>query len=175
LDINLNKMKKIRIYIIALIGLAMSSCIKNDQITYTGSELEWDAATYNANAVGVTYPILTRVPGFGRAVLTSDPSITRTAGTITFRVNLVGPQSSSPITVTYTVLPGVTTAVSGTHYTTTGTFTIPANSSFGIVTVSILNPGATSGTVDLVLELVPPTGIIVNANDKDLGIRIAQS
>jgi hypothetical protein len=169
-------MKSIKFYIIAIIGLALSSCIKNDKMSYTGTtQLEWDAATYNANALGVTYPILTRLPGYGRAVLNSDPAITRASGSVKFRVNLVGAQRSTPTTVTYTVLSGVTTAVAGTHYNTSGTFTIPANSSFGEVQVDILNPGATSGSVDLVLELVPPAGMIVNANDKDLGIRIAQN
>lgn len=168
-------MKKITLYIIALVGLTLSSCIKNDRIVYTGSELEWDAATYNANALGVTYPILTRLPGYGRAALTADPLITRTSGSVKFRVNLVGPQRSTPTTVTYKVLSSVTTAVAGTHYNTSGTFTIPANSSFGEVQVDILNPGATSGSKDLVLELVPPAGMTVNANDKDLGIRIAQN
>jgi len=168
-------MKKIKLYIIALIGFTLSSCIKNDRIVYTGSELEWDAATYNANALGVTYPILTRLPGYGRAALTTDPSITRASGSVKFRVNLVGPQRSTPTTVNYVVLSGVTTAVAGTHYNTSGSFTIPANSSFGEVQVDILNPGATSGSKDLVLELVAPAGMTVNANDKDLGIRIAQN
>lgn len=168
-------MKKIKIYIIALVALTISSCIKEGNIVYNGIELEWDAATYNANAAGVTYPILTRVAGYGRAVVTTDPTITRTSGSIKFRVNLVGAQRSSPITVNYTVLSSVTTAVAGTHYNTSGTFTIPANSSFGEVQVDILNPGATSGMTDLVLELVPTSDIKISANDKDLGIRIAQN
>lgn len=169
-------MKKIKLYIIALIGLSLGSCMKDDRIVYTGiTQLEWDAATYNANAAGVTYPILTRVPGYGRAVVTSDPALTRTSGSVKFRVNLVGPQLSTPLTVNYIILSSVTTAVAGTHYNTTGSFTIPANSSFGEVQVDILNPGATSGTKDLVLELVPPANMAVNANDKDLGIRIAQN
>jgi len=169
-------MKKIKIYIIALIGLSLSSCIKNDNNTYQGpTELEWDADTYNANSVGVTYPIFTKLPGYGRAQISTDPAITRTSGAIKFRVNLVGPQQNTDITVSYIVVSAATTAVAGTHYTTTGTFTIPAHTSFGEVTVNILNPGATSGTKDLVLELVPQAGLIVNANDLDIGIRIAEN
>lgn len=172
---NFKIMKKIFLSIITIATLMISSCIKNDKIVYTDSELEWDAATYNANAAGVLYPILTRVAGYGRAVVTSDPTITRTSGSIKFRVNLVGAQRSTPTTINYVILNSVTTAVAGTHFNTSGSFIIPANSSFGEVQVNVINPGVTSSSKDLVLELVPTSNIKVSANDKDLGIRIAQN
>ncbi|RYE27277.1 MAG: DUF4843 domain-containing protein [Sphingobacteriaceae bacterium] len=168
-------MKNILLCIMFIATLSFSSCIKSEKIIYTDSELEWDAATYNANAAGVTYPILTRVAGYGRAVVTSDPTITRTSGSIKFRVNLVGAQRSTPTTITYVVLNSISTAVAGTHYNTSGSFIIPANSSFGEVQVDVINPGVTSGSKDLVLELVPTSDIKVSANDRDLGIRIAQN
>jgi hypothetical protein len=195
MDFNLNKMKKINIYIIALIGigLSLSSCIKNDVTTFSGpTQLEWDAASYNANGsisvfnangtvaskTPVLYPVLTGVPGFGRALINaSDPAITRASGAITFRVNLIGPQQNADYTGTYTIL-SASTAVSGTQYTTTGTFTIPAHSSFGMVTVNILNPGAAvlpaPPTVYLVMQIAASGGVGVSVNYNTLGISISE-
>lgn len=177
-------MKKIQLYIIALLAITFSSCIKDDKVTFQETVFEWDASAYNANAAGVTYPILTRVPGYGRATVTTDPTITRASGAIKFRINLVGAQRSTPTTVNYRVVsltpntstPNIQPAVQGTHFTTSGTVTIPANSSFGEVEVQILNPGVSSTiSRDVVLEIVASDDIKPSENDKFLGIRISQS
>lgn len=178
-------MKNIKLYIIALLALTFASCIKDEKVVFEDTIFEWDASTYNANAAGVTYPILTRVPGYGRATVTADPSITRASGTIKFRINLVGVQRSTPTTVTYRVValaqptnPIATTplpAVQGTHFNTSGTTTIPANSNFGEIEVQVLNTGVTSTAPrDVVLEILTTDGVKPSENEKFLGFRISQ-
>ncbi|HEX4958806.1 MAG TPA: DUF4843 domain-containing protein [Lacibacter sp.] len=169
-------LKNITLYLCAILFFA--SCIKNEPKIFTGSVIEFDATVLNAPAVGKTFPILTRVPGYGRPVFTSspaDPLITRSSGNIKFRVNLVGAQRSTDQTLSYRVVPAESTATSGVHFTTSGTFTIPANSSFGEITVNVVNPGTSSSTpVILVLELVGNSDLQPSQNFKFLGMSISQ-
>ena len=168
---------------ISLVSLLFSSCIKEDVKTYQGGTVvEFDAAVFNSVAAGFTYPILTRASGYGRAVSTSDASITRTSGQVKLRVNLVGPQRSTVEVISYQVLTVTPTSpnllgVSGTHYNTSGTFTIPANSSFGEVVINILDPGASSTIPrEVHLELQgSSTDIKASQNYKKIAIRIAQN
>jgi hypothetical protein len=174
-------MKKLGIFFlfISLITLSLTSCIKNEEPIYNGTVVEMDAATWNANSVGVTYPILTRQPAAGRASSSanaSDSTITRRSGTVQLRVNLVGAQRTTPTDITYTVDATSSTAVAGTHYAPlSGKVTIPANSSFGFIPVQILDPGATTGTKDLIITLTGGTNVSVNENYKSVGLRISQS
>ncbi|MXV15390.1 DUF4843 domain-containing protein [Hufsiella ginkgonis] len=169
-------MNKIKYLLGIVILLFSSSCIKNDEITVQSTVIEWDAATYNANSAGLLYPLLTRYTGYGRATVTTDPLLTRTSGTVKLRVNLVGPQRSTATEISYSVQAAGTTAVSGTHFTTTGKATIPANSSFAEVEVVILNPGAsTGGAKTLALELLPSGDIKPSENEKYIGLSIAQN
>lgn len=86
------------------------------------------------------------------------------AGALTTEVNLVGAHRSSDLTVTYTVDPE-STAVAGTHYTTSGTLSIPANSSFGTCEVSILDASIPTGeSVTLILVLQESGGIAPSEN-----------
>lgn len=185
-------MKKILFYsFIFLVAGMQSSCIKNELKLYKGPDVvEFDAAVLNSPAVGVTFPLLTRMPAYGLAVSTSNPLITRASGTVKFRINLVGNQSSTEQTIKYKV---VTTdfsssldipsgagsrlpAVAGTHFNTTGTVVIPAKSSYGEVEVQIINPGTSSSTARyLVLELEGNGSIKPSENFKRLGIQISQS
>jgi hypothetical protein len=169
-------MKKILTSSILLCILFLTGCVKNELTVFTGSVVEFDAASWNANAAGRTYPMMTRVPTFNAATPTSQPALTRTSGTVTLRVNLVGAQSNSPINFNFIVTASETTAVAGTHYTaTTGTGTIPANTSFGTVTIQILNPGVSSSTPgDLVLELVNNATTKASVNYAKVGLRISQ-
>ncbi|WP_131537845.1 DUF4843 domain-containing protein [Pedobacter nototheniae] len=169
-------MKNIKIYLILFTGLILASCNKNKDYLFTDTLVEWDASAYNANASGLTYPILTRMPGYGRAAISTDPTITRSSGTVTFRVNLVGAQRSTDTNISY-VVNSASTAIAGTHYVApSGTFTIPANSSFGYVTITILNPGAsTAGAKTLILDLTGNAEISPSANEKTLGFSIAQN
>lgn len=140
------------IFIAAL--FTMVGCIKQNDLTFKGLQVEFDAASWNARGAGVNWPILNRVPPFGMPVNTADPLISRTSGTIRFRVNLIGAQQSTAQTINYNVVTASSTAVSGTHFTIPGTITIPANSSFGEAVVNIINPGVSSATpVNLVLEV----------------------
>jgi hypothetical protein len=172
----MNKLKIL--FLILLASASLVSCVKNEEVTFTDTNVEFDATTWNANAVGVTYPILTRVPPFSRAVNTSiDPVLNKASGTIKIRVNLVGPQRSTPTEVNYQVVTASTTAVAGTHYTALpGKVTIPANSSFGDIDLQILNTAGTPPptSVDLVLEITSGTNVKVNPNYNKIGLRIAQ-
>jgi hypothetical protein len=174
-------MKKLQIVIGLIALLFTSSCIKNELPVFDSQTVvEFDAASWNANAAGLLYPVLTRVPGYGRAVLSSDPALTRTStGIKKFRVNLVGQQNPNPVKVFYTVFAG-TTAVENEHYKTLkGELTIPANSSYGEVEVEILNPGPpASGTPsfrDLNLILTGgDNGVTSSVNYRVISLRIAQ-
>lgn len=172
-------MKKIKVYfslIVATFAL-LTSCIKQDSKLYSaGTVVEFDATVLNAPAVGKTFPLLTRVPVYGIAASTANPLITRTTpGVIRFRVNLVGAQSSSDRTITYRVVPSESTAVSGTHYTSGTSLVIPANTSFGELSVNILNSGVSGANVNLVFELVGDgSNVTASANYKFLGMTIAQ-
>jgi hypothetical protein len=191
-------MKIFKISIILLAAtLTLFSCKKLEEtrFIYDGDPLiEFDATSLNAVTSPRTYPILTRVPGYGRGVIASavpatgvvaDPLLTRTSGTVKFRVNLMTAQLPNDQVIQYRVVATekdattgadvtVTTATAA-HYTTSGTFTIPANSSFGEVTVQILNPGASATARDLVLELLGNAEVKPSVNYAKLGLRIAQN
>ena len=164
--------------IIAIASLVFfGSCIKNRLTLWTGTQIELDAATWNSNAVGLAYPILTRVPAYGEAVnATNSPtSLTRTTAPFQLRINLVGPQSKTDIPVTYHVVDAESTAIGGVHYAAfSGSTVIPANSSYGYITVTPLNPGATSGSRILVIELLN-SGVKTNPNYSKVGLSIAQN
>ena len=172
-------MKRITLILGVLSAIFLSGCIKNDIATYTAATIEWDAAAWNANSAGRTYPLMTRVPVYGFATNTSaspSPLITRTTGTIRLRVNVVGVQSSAERTFRYQVVTGESTAVAGTHFQAlSGTGTIPANSSFGYVDVVVLNPGAGTGTAVLVLEILESPDFKPSVNYAKVGLSIAQS
>jgi hypothetical protein len=172
-------MKRLQLYVMLLLmtGLA-NSCIKNEEALINNSTVEFDAAAFNANASGLTYPIVTRVPGFGRAISTSvDPTLNKNSGTINLRINLVGPQKSTDTEVSYQIVSSASTAVAGVHYTApSGTVIIPANSSFGELSLQVLNLGsAPPSSVVLVLEITSATNnTLPSENYKMLGLRIAQ-
>jgi hypothetical protein len=157
----------------------LGSCIKNENPVFVKSVVEYDAAAYNANAAGLTYPMLTRVPGYGRAASsTLDPALSRiNKGVKKFRVNLIGGQLPTPTKVFYQIFSG-TTAVEGVHYKKpSGEVTIAANSSFGEMEIEILDPGppATPGPVDLILLLTGgENGVTSSTNYRIIGLRIAQ-
>jgi hypothetical protein len=187
-------MRKIYLIFLALITLSVTSCIDNEDTVIKKDFLEFDAATFNSFGLQKNYPVLSRHQSegnYGRGLTTADAVINRNSGTIRFRVNLVGPHRSTDTQITYSVVPGETyqttnattgaiiidaqPAVQGTHFTTSGTMTIPANSSFGIVEVQILNPGEALETEKLiVLELQGSEGanLPANPNYRRIGILI---
>ena len=154
----------------------LDGCIKNELTVFTDVVVEFDAASWNANAAGLTYPILTRVAGYGRAANTSDPMLTRTnTGIKKFRINLVGQQLPTDTDV-FVVLGSGTTAQVDRHFRVKTPVRIPAKSSFGELEVEILNPGTSSATpVDLNLTLSGGSGTVkVSENYKTIGLRISQ-
>lgn len=166
----------------------MSSCIKDDLLQFTPVPvIEWDAATINSATSPFTYRVLLRYPKFGRPETTTgataDSVIKRnmTDPAVKLRVNLVGPHSAVAQNFTYkaiTVTPVSPNllATAGTHYNTTGTFTIPANSSYGEVTINVLNTGISSTNPrEVHLELEGNTNFGVSENYKRIAIRIAQN
>src|SRR5687768_10540977 len=99
-------MKRINILFLAGLLFILTGCIKNEEVVYQrNSVVEFDAATWNAKVSGEKYPLLTRVPPYGRAANTNDPSLRRTSGTINLRVNLVGPQLTTDTEIPFWVMP----------------------------------------------------------------------
>ncbi|MEN9951710.1 MAG: hypothetical protein RLY85_2462 [Bacteroidota bacterium] len=171
-------MKRIYTIILGLLTIAlMDGCVKNELPVFTDAVVEFDAASWNANAAGLTYPILTRVAGYGRAANTSDPLLARTnTGIKKFRINLIGQQRSTDTEV-FVILGTGTTAVADKHFKVrTVPVKIPAKSSFGEIEIEILNPGAASATpVDLNLTLSGGTNNVkISENYKTIGLRISQ-
>jgi hypothetical protein len=165
-------MKKIFFAFTIISGIIFSGCIKNEPVIYEQTTIEFDAATWNTNSPGVTYPIMTRVPTYGATG--GGVNITRLLDTVRLRVNLVGAQRATASSFSYSI-DAASTAVAGTHFTTlSGTGTIPANSSFGIISVPLLNPGSTAAPRILVLQLNDNPDIKANVNYAKIGLSIAQ-
>lgn len=175
-------------------------CIKNDDKIFAGSQAEIDATSWNSNAAGLTYPLLTRVPRFDFVTGSTDSTLRRTAGTVRVRVNLIGAPSKSSQTVGYQVFSTpistvafpatiagqtpaaaagtltVLDAVPGTHYAPlSGKVTIPADSSFGYISVQVLNAGPTAGQARFIGIRLDSTGTLRPAvNYSQLGLIIDQ-
>lgn len=171
-------MKRITTFILAIATVSLlGSCVKNELPVFTAPVAEFDAATWNANAAGLSFPILTRVPGYGRAAAATDPLLTRTSpGIKKFRVNLIGQQLPTETEVYVIRNSETSTAVAGTHYRSfTPVVKIPANSSFGEVEVDILNPGVAGAARTLELILSSGTnGVTSNPNYNKIRLSIAQ-
>jgi hypothetical protein len=194
-------MKKNIITSIILGIFFFTGCIKNDPVIVSASFAEFDATALNANAAGLTYPILGRNPGYGRVANTTDSTLRRYTQTIKLRVNLVGPQSAKDETVGYTLFTtspittfampatitgqtpaasaatlNVSLAIAATDFTTlSGTLTIPKNSSFGFLDLPILAKTATAGEGRFVgLTLNNSGSIKASVNYSQLGLVIDQ-
>lgn len=189
-------MKQLKhIFLLALFAvLILSGCIEKEEVTYTGVQVEFDAATWNTNNAyinppdSIAFPIVIRRPAIGRAVTTSDAALNRTSGFVQLRVNLVGAPRKQPTTVNYRVvnkneytLIGVASntneqAVAGTHFSALpGTATIPADSSFGFINFNILNTGTSSSVSrELVLMLTDNADVKASRNYKVVGLRVSQ-
>ncbi|MBS9524863.1 DUF4843 domain-containing protein [Litoribacter alkaliphilus] len=152
-------MKKLVSIFSLLLVVLLGSCIEQEYAIWRGSEVEFQYAVVNAPASGVTYPRM---------------AVSNTVGTVSLQVNLVAEQRTNDETITYTVVSEGTTAVAGTHYNASGSFVIPANSSFGELQVEILDTGAGTEVVDLLLELEGNATIEASENYKRVQIRISQ-
>jgi len=194
-------MKKNIITSIILALFFFTGCIKNDPVIVSAALAEFDATALNANAAGLTYPILGRNPGYGRVANTTDSTLRRYAQIIRLRVNLVGPQSAQDETVGYdlfTTLPitsfsmpatitgqtpaaaaatlNVSLATAGTDFTAlSGKLTIPKNSSFGYLELPILAKSGIAGEGKFVGFTLNNSGTIkASVNYSQLGLVIDQ-
>jgi hypothetical protein len=202
-------MKRSYFFVALILAVGMTACIKNEQVTFVSELAEFDATSWNANAAGLTYPIMTRVPIYGAATPTSSFTIHRTSGTVRLRVNMIGPTSKSERTVGYKLFdvpdeqikagiptPAVSfpatpagqtparaastlaavTAVAGTHYTALGnSLTIPADSTWGYISLSILDAGPTAGQARVIGIALDSTGSVkASPNYRKLAIAIDQ-
>jgi hypothetical protein len=170
------KRRIMKLALLTAIVVSLGSCIKNDPILFKESVAEFDATVLNTPATGATYPLLVRVPVFGFAVAAANPAITRASGAIGFRINLASAQFDTDQVLNISVVTDKTTAIAGTHYTIPAKVTIPAKSSYGTLTVTVVNPGVSSLTpVDLVVQIDGNDQVKPSENYKRLGIRIAQN
>jgi hypothetical protein len=154
-------MKKILSIFSLVMVFLLGSCIEQNYPVWKGAEVEFQAAVVNAPVAGQNYPRLT----VGNDV---------TGGVVNLQVNLVAEQRANDETITYRVVPEGTTAASGTDYNVSGSLTIPANSSFGTLSVAIVNTGAIGGSVDLLLELEGNATIVPSENYKRVQLRITR-
>jgi hypothetical protein len=168
------QMKNVVGFFLVFACLFNSSCIEQEFPLFEDSLIEWDATVMNSPALGKDFPLLLRVPRPTFAISTSDPLITRRTGQLILRVNFVSPQKNNEENFTYRVIADETSAVEGVHYNMSGQAIIPANSSFADVQIQILDPGAGTEPVDLVLELVGNSTVKPSERYKKVGIRISQ-
>ncbi|GMQ27190.1 hypothetical protein Aoki45_38730 [Algoriphagus sp. oki45] len=152
-------MKKIFSLLTLALVLVFSSCIEQNYPLWEGALVEFDDAVNRNPVAGQKYPRIT---------------VANTVGTVSLQVNLVSAHRSSDETINYSVVAEGTTAVSGTDFTTSGTLVIPANSSFGTLTVTIPNTGAIGGSVDLLLQLDGNANIQPSENYKQVQLRITR-
>lgn len=182
---------KINSFIVAIIATLVVGCAKNEDITFTKSQVEWDAASFNARTSGYPFTLLTRVPlEFGRGVYNVansyggiDPVLNRMyPDTVRMRVNLVSALKPNAETFNVFVDNTFTTATSGAlgapgaHFQLVdNTVTVPAGSSFGIVRWVVRNPGATNNIpVTVVFRLAGNSSVPVSQNFQYVGWSIAQ-
>jgi len=152
-------MKKIISIFSLVMVIVLGSCIEQNYPIWEGAEVEFQDAVVRTPAAGLTYP---RIP------------VVNTVGTVNLQVNLVGAHRANDETLTYRVVEDATTAVAGTHYNTSGSFVIPANSSFGTVAIEVIDYGVGTGTVDLTLELEGNDAIPASPNYNRVQIRISR-
>jgi hypothetical protein len=152
-------MKKLfSLFTLALV-LGFSSCIEQNYPVWEGHVVEFQDAVDRTPAAGLTYPRIT---------------VANTVGTVNLRVNLVGKHRPSDEIITYSVVADGTTAAAGKDYVAPGTLTIPTGSSFGTLTVNVINTGKIGGSVDLTLQVVGNDEIGSSANYNKVQIRITR-
>lgn len=138
-------MKKRPVLLVLLALLALAACNNDLDKVFDGiTRIEFNEAILRTNAVGRTYSV------------TSLPNSTTGGATTTAQLNLVGRQRPTESTVRVLVDPNGTTA-SASSYTLSngGNVTIPANSSFGSLTMTVgraTSSTAATGTVVLVID-----------------------
>jgi len=152
-------MKKIISLFSLVMVLLFGSCIEQNYPIWEGAEVEFQDAVVRTPVPGQTFPRIT---------------VANDVGSVNLQVNLVARQRPNDETITYRIVPENTTAVQGTDFNVSGSFVIPANESFGRVTIDVLNTGAIGGSVDLMVELEGNAEILPSQNYKQVQVRITR-
>lgn len=152
-------MKKLFSLLTLAFVLVFSSCIEQNYPVWEGYVVEFQDAVVRSPLAGQNYPRI---------------SVPNTVGSVNLQVNLVGAHRPSDEIITYSVVSTGTTAVAGRDYVAPGTLTIPKGSSFGTLTVNVINTGKIGGSVDLLLQLVGNDEIGNSANYNKVMIRITR-
>ena len=152
-------MKKLFSLLTLALVLVFSSCIEQNYPVWEGHVVEFQDAVVRTPLAGQVYPRI---------------SVANTVGTVNLQVNLVGAHRPSDEIITYSVVSEGTTAAAGKDYVASGTLTIPAGSSFGTLTVNVVNTGKIGGSVDLLLQVVGNDEIGASANYNKVMVRITR-
>ncbi len=102
-------MKKLFSLLTLALVLVFSSCIDQDYTVFEGSLVEFQDAVVRTPVTGQKYPRI---------------SVNNNVGTVSLQVNLIGAQRTTDETIAYSIVSEGTTAVSGTDFTTSGTYFI---------------------------------------------------
>jgi len=155
---------------IAISSLLFTSCIKEDEKTFSGETVvEIDQTVLNGVVSGITYPILTRIPFSGRPLVTASDSTLRRWNNTTLtriRINLVGPQSSKEQTVSYTISntpPVASIAFAATLLSTSAAGTVGKQEPVGLAATLTL-AAAVPGTHYNIVGTSPAGTVTIPAN-----------
>lgn len=147
-------MKKLNyIWLIILPLLGLIACDNDlDKVFDSQTVVEFDDAILRTNATGRTYSI------------TSIPTSVTAGGTTTARLNLVGAQRSSDLTVRVLVDPATTMPASSYTLSNGGNVVIPAKSatnpslgSFGSLTVTVGRASSTTAPIGNLVLVIDST------------------
>ena len=163
-------MKTIKTFLaIILLSSTLTSCFEDHKILFQDSLVEFEDAVMRSKAAGQLFPIM--------------PTITRTAGTPSYQVNLVAAQLASAEDITFSLeavpasLLNATTieAVEGVHFTFNPIATFPeatSKSNFTGITILPGFPADPGKTALLVLKLDGNDTLAPSENYRRLAIRI---
>ena len=160
-------MKKLIQLAVALFLVAgMTACFETvDKVFDEKTLVEFQQAITSTPAVGRTYPLI------------SSANSTTATTTLTSRLNLVGPQRSSDLTVKVFVdQAATTTAPNSFTLANDGNVVIPANSSVGTLTINIARASATTAPLRNLVVVLDSTSADFkpSENYKRLGFTIRQ-
>jgi len=135
----MKNLRTLKYTLLAAMLVILAACYEDPgtEILFNGTEIEIQEATTSAGKrVNKAYLRVTD----GNSVRDS------------IRVNLVGAQRSTPVTVNFSIDAEVSTAIEGTHYNliTENSVEIPANSSFGYIYYEVIDDNIEQGEVWLV-------------------------
>ena len=139
--------QKFIFFLIGPLSFIVSSCFKDLETVYSGQTLvEFNEA-------------VTRVPAAGRTFsITSIPTSITAGSTVVAQLNLVGAQRSNDLTVRVLPDPAFTTAATTSYSLANGgNVVIPANTSFGSLTVAVGRASSTTAPMSNVVLVIDST------------------